>query len=192
MESLDFDEPLPKVTCTSTDCDEGLHCFRPKRAKPELLTGGNCHACDVSLVDWENLSTLKVDELFIAMRQEFIREKFWTIPLSKSLKNSTFIKGRTKLEKEVKARLSKSIKNPGREIFRDGIQTPVDKENIIFYAQHATATCCRKCIKYWHRIPYDKVLSNEDLDYLGMLIMKYIDERVPNIPNNEAQQELNF
>ena len=33
----------------------------------------------------------------------------------------------------------------------DGKQTPT-KGHPVFIAQHATATCCRKCIRKWHKI----------------------------------------
>lgn len=37
------------------------------------------------------------------------------------------------------------------ENFIDGKQTPF-KGHPIFISQHATATCCRSCIKKWHGI----------------------------------------
>ena len=77
-------------------------------------------------------------------------------------------------------------------MFRDGIQTPVDKQNIIYYAQHATATCCRKCIKYWHGIPYDRALEPAEALYLQELIIKYIENRLPDLPDAAAQLTLSL
>src|SRR5678815_4199948 len=34
----------------------------------------------------------------------------------------------------------------------DGKQTPF-RNHPVFVAQHATATCCRGCLKKWHHIP---------------------------------------
>ena len=37
----------------------------------------------------------------------------------------------------------------------DGKQTPM-KGHPVFVAQHATATCCRECIRKWHKIQPDR------------------------------------
>ena len=43
-----------------------------------------------------------------------------------------------------------------------------------FIAQHATATCCRGCIKKWHKIQPGKQLSQVQQDYLVDVIMTWI------------------
>jgi hypothetical protein len=63
---------------------------------------------------------------------------------------------------------------------RDGSQTRT-KGNIIAYAQHATSTCCRKCVAYWHGIPLDDEVSDDDLTYLADVIMAYVRCRVPDL-----------
>ena len=52
----------------------------------------------------------------------------------------------------------------------DGKQTPM-RNHPIFIAQHATATCCRKCLQKWHGIPAkDHELSWQERAYvLGVL-----------------------
>ena len=40
-------------------------------------------------------------------------------------------------------------------IEKDGKQTPM-KGHPVFVAQHATATCCRKCLQKWHKINNNK------------------------------------
>ncbi len=52
----------------------------------------------------------------------------------------------------------------------DSKQTPM-RNHPIFIAQHATATCCRKCLQKWHRIPAkDHELSQDERAYvLGVL-----------------------
>ena len=37
----------------------------------------------------------------------------------------------------------------------DGKQTPT-KGHPVFVAQHATATCCRECIRKWHKFSREK------------------------------------
>jgi len=55
----------------------------------------------------------------------------------------------------------------------DGKQTPT-KGHPVFIAQHATATCCRKCLYKWHKIPINKDLSDEEIDYVVNIIMLWI------------------
>ncbi len=55
----------------------------------------------------------------------------------------------------------------------DGKQTPM-KGHPVFIAQHATATCCRKCIEKWHKFPKGKELTEQQQNYIIGLIMEWI------------------
>ncbi|MFA5292206.1 MAG: DUF4186 domain-containing protein [Phycisphaerae bacterium] len=59
----------------------------------------------------------------------------------------------------------------------DGKQTPM-KGHPVFIAQHATATCCRKCLFKWHKIEYIKSLSDSEIDYVAAVIMRWIESRL--------------
>ena len=54
----------------------------------------------------------------------------------------------------------------------DGKQTPM-KNHPVFIAQHATGTCCRKCLEKWHKIPKGTILSDEHITYIVALIMAW-------------------
>ena len=56
----------------------------------------------------------------------------------------------------------------------DGKQTPM-KGHPVFIAQHACACCCRKCLEKWYHINQDKILSNEEIDYIVDILMKWIE-----------------
>ena len=56
----------------------------------------------------------------------------------------------------------------------DGKQTPM-RGHPVFIAQHATATCCRKCIQKWHGIEKGRVLNREEIEFIQKLIMEWID-----------------
>ena len=58
-------------------------------------------------------------------------------------------------------------------ILNDGKQTPM-KGHPVFIAQHATATCCRECIRKWHKMQPGKELSQVQQDYLVDVIMTWI------------------
>lgn len=55
----------------------------------------------------------------------------------------------------------------------EGKQTPM-KGHSVFIAQHATATCCRKCLRKWHKIDENKELTDLEIDYVVELIMQWI------------------
>ena len=55
----------------------------------------------------------------------------------------------------------------------DGKQTPM-KGHPVFIAQHATATCCRECIRKWHKIQPGRELSQIQQEYLVDVIMTWI------------------
>ena len=65
----------------------------------------------------------------------------------------------------------------------DGSQTPM-KGHVVFIAQHATATCCRGCLYKWHKIPQNVELSEEQIDYVVTLIMKWIEKEYINYNKN--------
>lgn len=56
---------------------------------------------------------------------------------------------------------------------RDGKQTPF-RGHPVFTAQHATATCCRGCIEKWHHIPKGRPLTDDELDDLTELVVRWI------------------
>lgn len=58
-------------------------------------------------------------------------------------------------------------------VSNDGKQTPM-RGHPVFIAQHATATCCRKCINKWHKFPVGTQLTQQQQDYIVELIMKWI------------------
>lgn len=58
-------------------------------------------------------------------------------------------------------------------IENDGRQTPM-RNHPVFTAQHATATCCRRCLEKWHGIPPGIELTDVQQAYIVDLIMEWI------------------
>ena len=48
----------------------------------------------------------------------------------------------------------------------------------VFIAQHATATCCRECIRKWHKLQPGRELSQIQQDYLVDVIMTWIKQEL--------------
>lgn len=58
----------------------------------------------------------------------------------------------------------------------DGHQTPY-KGHPVFIAQHATATCCRKCLNKWYKIAENKTLTENEITSILNIIMKWIEKQ---------------
>ena len=67
-------------------------------------------------------------------------------------------------------------------IANDGKQTPM-RGHPVFIAQHATATCCRECIRKWHKMQPGKELSQVQQDYLVDVIMTWIQAKITKAYN---------
>ena len=55
----------------------------------------------------------------------------------------------------------------------DGHQTPM-RNHPVFVAQHATGTCCRKCLEKWHHIPRGKPLTEVDISYVIEVLTRWL------------------
>ena len=65
----------------------------------------------------------------------------------------------------------------------DGKQTPM-RGHPVFIAQHATATCCRECIRKWHKLQPGRELSAIQQEYLVDVIMTWIEKELEDNINN--------
>jgi len=76
-------EPL-KVTCTSSDCDNNLHCFSATKEMVETDAVGACRSCGAKLVDWERVHDKDLTDVrytFDALKFEMIRHHFWHVTI---------------------------------------------------------------------------------------------------------------
>lgn len=172
------------ISCGSTKCSDGLHCFTRYQhiAKKKFGKTGVCYECGKGLKTWDRLHKKDIDDsdfVFKELNNELIRHVVWHMPIKPSDRDRAIKDGIEKIKTDTINRLKKviGIESP----FRDGI-TPYDG-NIIFYGQHATASCCRVCIEYWHGIPKGRPLTKEEVAYLASLIIAYINERIPELGN---------
>jgi hypothetical protein len=182
-----FQMPLPlDIKCTAVDCDSDLHCFKQlKKMAPEQR--GKCRACGADLIDWKRLHQRDLQDAthtFEALQHELIRHHFFHQLIDDPAIKHAQRKGRIKLKEAVRQRLAKYLApaNPSR----DGRQTPMHG-NAIFYAQHATATCCRTCLEYWHGIPKGRSLTDEEFDYCVKLVDLFLDQRLPELAENPVK-----
>jgi len=172
-----------KITCTSSDCDSNLHCFRATRKMKAAKQVGACRTCGAKLVDWSRVHRMDLSDVsytFEALKFELIRHHFWHVEIDEKAVLSARRSGVSGLEERVHRRIRSSVGSADNPF--DGRQTPMEGSgNPIHYAQHATATCCRKCMEYWHGIPQGDDLAEEEIEYFAELVMMYLKERLPNL-----------
>jgi len=180
------EEPL-RVSCTSVDCENDLHCFKATQAMRVTDEQGLCRSCGAALVDWDRIHVRDrsdSDYTFRMLRLEMIRHHFWHVQLDQRAVNHARRKGRIQLREAADRRITQSI-SPASPSY-DGRQTPREG-NSIYYAQHATATCCRTCLEYWHGIPKGRGVTREEINYLLDLVMSYVNDRMPDLADEPVK-----
>lgn len=175
--------PLGEVRCSSHDCERDLHCFRRQRPIKQSYRNGKCFACGADLIDWNRIDkkNLKdVDYTIQAIQYEMIRHVYWHQTIDEKAMALARKKGPQQLRQDAEKRIIKYVSPASKEIFRDGTQTPY-RGKLIYYAQHATATCCRLCAEEWHGIDRNRPLNQDEIKYMIDLIMLYMNKRVPDL-----------
>ncbi len=193
--NMDDDLPPLNITCTSSKCGSGLHCFMQKQQQGKnnetqenpFGRGGRCRSCGADLVEWDRVCQRDISDVaytFEMLKYELIRHHFWHIEIDQKAVNHALRKGRSGMRAAAEKRIRKSVGDATPSY--DGRQTP-KTGNAIFYAQHATATCCRKCIEEWYGISRGVPLSDEVISYFTELVMLYINERLPQLEEEGAK-----
>lgn len=173
-------EPL-KVKCGDTACEKGFHCFRPNRRKKVVDYSGACIKCGVKRVDFERVRQRDLedaDHTFEALQHELIRHVFFSAPFDKKALEHAKKLGMERLKARARSQLQTRIGKVPTDW--DGQQTK-KHSNALRFAQHATATCCRKCLDYWYGVPRDRALKKEELDFCEGLVLKYLDRRADDL-----------
>ena len=166
------------INCTAKDCANDKHLYRPPRGKwKKLEDQPSCQGCGDTSVDMSITRARNIDEpeaIFKELGREFIRDHYLKKPFDKKAKKLIRRYGVEGTRDHVASRLKSAIGRKPTDW--DGRQTKY-LGNVLFYAQHATATCCRKCTYYWYGIQREEVMSEKDMEFCVALVQSYIDRR---------------
>lgn len=178
------------ISCDAVNCENGLHCFNATKEIKAKNRAGPCWQCGADLVNWDRVRQRNLSNVvytFEALKYECVRHFFWHKPLNQRAVNHALRKGKVEMRDCVRKRLEHAI-GPAQP-YNDGAQTTMsdDVDTAIPYGQHATATCCRKCLEFWHNIPQGGALTNGELDYCSELVCLYIEDRIPGITEGRQQ-----
>ena len=183
--------PKLKITCGSSDCENGRHAYNDPTHKYKVRSGdrvhlesGVCKACGAAPVDWTRLHRRDLSGLEYtvdALKTEFIRWEFWNKSFNQPTLDNALRDGRAAIAAGVPSLLAKAV-GPVAEAGWAMRQVPTmdDKlRHIVQYGRHATATCCRGCIAKWHGVPNLEPLREEHVSYLSKLLVHYVNSRWP-------------
>lgn len=177
------------IKCTSTKCNEGLHCFSKKEAAKKKVEDGACIDCGKKIIDWQRFRESDIKDikfLVSSLEKELIRYGYWNSPIDEIAISKAKQRGRNALKISAYKRVKSSIGKAKN--FHEGWQTPYAGDQIIHYAQHATGTCCRICFEEWYGVEIGKALTEEQLQFCTELIMFYIDKRVPGLQEGKLSK----
>jgi hypothetical protein len=167
-----------KITCSSSDCQNGRHCYLPKRGQwTDGGIRGECRACGDKSVDMSVTRARDVRDptaTFDQLSHEFIRNCFLNAPIDSKGRHQIRMQGVDGLRTRVAGHLRSRI--GAKPNMWDGRQTPMGG-SVLNLAQHATATCCRKCLYYWYGIPRDRGLNRDELDFCERMVLAYLELR---------------
>jgi hypothetical protein len=181
------------MTCGTTDCPNDKHKFNdPHRDMLKLGQGRNhkkagvCKACGIDVVDWARVHRKDpedVEHTVQALRREYIRIEFWERPLNDACMAQIRELGKGGVLASIRGTLQEIVGPPYLGHW-DGMKVPVDDAkvtSIIQYAQHAMATCCRKCVWQWHDIAMDHTLTQNEVDYLTQITAVFVRRRLDEV-----------
>lgn len=114
----------------------------------------------------------EMDELFAALSRSSFRSRF---TLTKQDRN--YVARRSPATIRAHARDFVQQRLAPAEPEKDGKQTPT-RGHPVFVAQHATGTCCRKCLLKWHGISMGRALSEQEVDYVVQVIDSWISRQL--------------
>ena len=178
------------INCGSTKCEDGLHCFRmtPRQIK-KIGKSGLCKNCGIDMVEWARIykrNALDAPFIFQSLKNELIRKIYWEIQIPEKDILKAHKLGVKQLSENIIHRMSTQI--GVEKPYRNGF-TPY-AGNVIYYAQHATATCCRRCMQYWYDIPMGRALTRKEILFTKDLMLLYLKEKAPEIFFKKPQFQL--
>jgi hypothetical protein len=119
---------------------------------------------------------------FLQLRKSEFRRSFHLTPIERSMvAEKGFQEMRDFVYHVIDTRLNAPFSDD------DGHQTP-KSGHPVFIAQHATATCCRKCMFRWHRIPRHRELTDDEKTFVAGLVLRWIKKDI-QVPLDQIREE---
>lgn len=191
--------PLPAgvipivIKCRWSSCRHGRHTLDHHHTGGRGVNYpvGFCQECGESITDLPQPGApMPFDDdqffnVFARFPNELIRAHYWSVPIDLYAHNQALRLGKRKLLAKVRKQVRDSM------LLDDAFKNRRAAWNgdIVAYAQHATATCCRLCASYWHGLPRDMKVTptGDQLAYVVSLAEAYIQLRLPELPDEPSR-----
>jgi len=176
------------IACRMSSCRYGKHCldfFRRPRAADGPIEPGTCRDCGAHIADLPGRGGRRygdpdaVLDTCVAQQSELIRAHYWHVPIDLWAYKRAQRLGRRELYRRAEERVNDALT---RTDAWSGRQTPY-RGDVISYAQHAVAACCRQCAAYWHGLHKDAAPSRAQVRHVVESVWAYLDCRLVDLPD---------
>jgi hypothetical protein len=184
-----IDLPVITIKCSDADCENDRHAFNEREYKRlgsgrNFLAVGVCKACGADGVDWERAhrrDVRDIEHLVTSLLQENIRYVFWNRDFNDASIAKAMLQGRAAIFRGIPQELLRTVGHVAEAGWAfKMVPTSDDKmTDVVQYAQHAMAACCRRCIHAWHGISNASPLTADEIAYLSSLVRRYLEARLP-------------
>jgi hypothetical protein len=171
------------LTCGRSECEKGLHSFRPKKIDTRKVGIEPCNSCGIEIMPAGTTlprDLAQFDSTIALLNQEWIRHFFLEVPVTPRIERFALGLGKDGLIGKAAEHLAQKkmlVYMPAL----DYNQTKMLDGTIVHWARHALACCCRRCMAYWHGVPLTSQLSAEDICYFQQLIGLYVERKLPAV-----------
>ena len=117
-----------------------------------------------------------LQSIYFTKRAAFNRSKFRSSFYLDS-DEVTYVKKRGIHEIQIHAREFVTRRLAPKIIKNDGKQTPY-RGHPVFKAQHATATCCRGCLRKWYNVSIGRLLSKDEIEQISYILIDWIEKKI--------------
>ncbi|TDX04024.1 DUF4186 family protein [Kribbella sp. VKM Ac-2566] len=180
-----------KIACTMTSCRNGRHCLdfmRRPHKDSAAVAPGSCRDCGAPVItmpdsgDQQYGSPEQLLQTCMDQQHELIRAHYWNVPIDRWAYNQALRLGRIELQRRIEQRVIDALTSTDIWAGRAAAYS----KNIVAYAQHATATCCRSCAAYWHGLPRDRSIqpSAAQLEHAVWAAQAWLAIRLPDLPTH--------
>lgn len=178
-----------KIKCVMASCKHGRHCLdylRRPRKGDGVTEPGDCRDCGAHILDFPDVEGRRYGNLqeivatSLDQQNELIRAHYWHVPIDLWAFKQAQRLGRRELLRRAAERVRTALT---RTDAYAGRCTPYHGD-VIAYAQHATAGCCRRCATYWHGLPNDSSPAPHHINHVIYLVRAYLDIRLPDLPED--------
>lgn len=177
------------LQCAMSACKNGRHCLdhlrRPRKGDPAIQPG-QCRDCGTVLFDLPRPGRLNYGDLEAILtacsqqQSELIRAHYWHVQIDQWAFNQARRLGLVEVRRRVAAAVTEAMTSADSWAGRAASY----HRKIVAYAQHATATCCRRCAAYWHGLPADPSVlpTGEQLTHVVAAALAWVEIRLADLP----------